>query len=188
MITTIIFDCFGVLATEGWVPFRDKTFGHDPTVLREANDLMSALSCGLLAPAEFMERMAELSGMHVDALYPVFYTNTPNEELFQWIRERKDTYAFGVLSNIGSGRFEEIFSKQQQELFDSVVLSHEIGFIKPDRRAYEVAAKKLGVAPRQCLFVDDQQKNVLAAQETGMLAIPYTDFAQFEAAVEKLLD
>lgn len=188
MIKAIIFDCFGVLATEGWIPFRDATFGHDQAMLQQANDTMRALSVGMLTPEEFMERMAELSGRSVQELHPVFYTNVPNEPLLAWIRARKQTYAFSVLSNIAPGRFEEIFSPEQRALFDDKALSYKLGFAKPDRRAYELAMHGLGRAAEECLFVDDQPKNVVAAEALGMAGIVYETQAQFEReASEKQL-
>ena len=41
-------------------------------------------------------------------------------------------------------------------LFESVVISGDYGFRKPDRRLYEVLLRSLSVAPHQCIFVDDQ--------------------------------
>lgn len=188
VIKAIIFDCFGVLATQGWIPFRDATFGHDAKMLQQANDTMRALSVGMLMPEEFMEQMAELSGKSVQELRPVFYTNIPNEPLLAWIRARKQTYAFGVLSNIASGRFEEIFSPEQRELFDDLALSGVLGFAKPDRRAYEHAMERLGHNAEECVFVDDQPKNVAAAEALGMSGIVYETQTQFEQeASEKQL-
>lgn len=188
MIKAIIFDCFGVLATEGWIPFRDKTFGHDSDKLRGANDLMQALSVGALSPDEFMERMSDLSGMSVEELKPVFYTNVPNEELFEWIRQRETLFKFAVLSNIASGRFEEIFSTTYREVFDALALSHSTGFAKPDPRAYELALDALNLSPEESVFVDDQEKNVTAAQAMGMYGIVYENQKQFEKSITKILE
>lgn len=41
---------------------------------------------------------------------------------------------------------------------------------KPDPEAYLRSASTLGLAPRQCLFIDDQERNVRAAQAVGMQA------------------
>jgi HAD superfamily hydrolase (TIGR01509 family) len=50
-------------------------------------------------------------------------------------------------------------------------VSCHTGVRKPDAEAYLGAARTLGVAPEECLFVDDRAVNVVAAREVGMDAI-----------------
>jgi HAD superfamily hydrolase (TIGR01509 family) len=50
-------------------------------------------------------------------------------------------------------------------------VSCETGIRKPDAEAYLGAARTLGVAPKECLFVDDRRVNIEAAQAIGMDAI-----------------
>lgn len=54
------------------------------------------------------------------------------------------------------------------ELFDVVLDSSEVGLRKPDPAIYRLACERLGVAPAECLFVDDLECNVAAAQRLGM--------------------
>jgi putative hydrolase of the HAD superfamily len=54
---------------------------------------------------------------------------------------------------------------------------------KPDPRAYEIVAERLGVAPGDCLFLDDREVNVLAAREVGMRAEVFRTPAQVRALV-----
>jgi putative hydrolase of the HAD superfamily len=81
-------------------------------------------------------------------------------------------YTLGLLSNI-VGDLVPIFEARHREWlahFSALTYSCEIGVAKPDRRAYEIVAERLGVAPRDCLFIDDREVNVLAAREVGMRA------------------
>ena len=52
---------------------------------------------------------------------------------------------------------------------------------KPDPEAYLHAAHALWAAPRDCLFVDDVEKNVAAAARLGMVARRFTDAATLRA-------
>jgi epoxide hydrolase-like predicted phosphatase len=54
------------------------------------------------------------------------------------------------------------------ELFDQVVISGEVGLRKPDRAVFLLAAERLGLSPRRCVFVDDTKGNVEAAEAVGM--------------------
>jgi putative hydrolase of the HAD superfamily len=65
--------------------------------------------------------------------------------------------------------------------FASLTYSCRIGVAKPDRRAYEICARQLGVEPGQVLFFDDNQANVVAAREAGMAAELFTSAAQVRA-------
>jgi 2-haloacid dehalogenase len=62
-------------------------------------------------------------------------------------------------------------------LLDDVVVSGTVGAAKPDRRAYEIAAERLGLPLERLAFVDDKQLNVDAAAALGMDAILFTDAA-----------
>ena len=45
------------------------------------------------------------------------------------------------------------------------------GILKPDPRAYEICTQQLGLPPHDCVFVDDQRRNVEGAQRAGMVAV-----------------
>lgn len=52
---------------------------------------------------------------------------------------------------------------------DHLIDCSHIGFLKPDRRAYQLALDTLGdVEPGRILFVDDQPRNAAAAEELGI--------------------
>ncbi|MFF1377220.1 HAD-IA family hydrolase [Streptomyces sp. NPDC058308] len=71
-------------------------------------------------------------------------------------------------------------------LLDDVVSSADLGIAKPDRRIYETAAARAGVAPGRCLFVDDRQENVDAAVALGMTGLLYQEPADLRAALASL--
>ena len=77
--------------------------------------------------------------------------------------------------------------KPEVEYFDSIVLSSDVGLMKPDVRIYELSASQLGVEPAECVFVDDLQKNVDGAINAGMQAIKYDSFDQFRDEIIKFL-
>lgn len=55
--------------------------------------------------------------------------------------------------------------------FDRVFASHEIGYRKPERRAFEHVASELGVAPGSILFFDDLVENVEGAKSAGLQTV-----------------
>jgi len=57
-------------------------------------------------------------------------------------------------------------------------VSCDTGLRKPDPQAYLHAASSLGLTPELCLFIDDQERNVRAAQAVGMQALRYEGAAE----------
>jgi hypothetical protein len=69
MIQAIIFDCFGVLTTEGFGVFRDKYFEGAPKKREQANALMDELNTGRLSYDGFIDGLVNLSGTSRAACY-----------------------------------------------------------------------------------------------------------------------
>jgi putative hydrolase of the HAD superfamily len=72
-------------------------------------------------------------------------------------------------------------------MFDEVVESSVVGVRKPERRFYEIACERLGVTPRECVFLDDLGVNLKPARAMGMTTIKVVDpavaLAELEAVV-----
>lgn len=185
MIKALVFDCFGVLVRDGWLPFCERHFGHDPERLSQAHSISRAMNSGHIGIKEYIAELATLTGNDPAAVAKEINQNPPNEELFSWMREWKPAYKLGLLSNAGENWLEDLFGKDNAELFDGVVLSYEIGAIKPDIQMYEAIANKLGVEPSECLFVDDQERYCVGAEAAGMKAICYQDNIQLTSELKK---
>jgi HAD superfamily hydrolase (TIGR01509 family) len=184
----IIFDCFGVLTSEGWLPLRDEYFGMDPKLLKMVNDRMKQLTSDLINQEEFEKEVAELAGINRLVIHSRMDVNAPDSRLFSYIEDiLKPKYKIAMLSNVGRDQLHKIFSLSQTELFDVMALSYETGLLKPDIQAFEDVAEKLEIVPRCCIFVDDQLHNVEGAIRAGMQGILYENFVQFQAELENKL-
>jgi putative hydrolase of the HAD superfamily len=76
------------------------------------------------------------------------------------------------------------------QLFDVIIDATYTGILKPDRRAYEMCSEALGVSAGDCVFVDDQSRNVLGAIKLGWKTVqfdvtdPATSYARALALLE----
>jgi putative hydrolase of the HAD superfamily len=52
--------------------------------------------------------------------------------------------------------------------FDGGVISAEAKASKPDKKIYEILSEKYNLVPEECLFIDDLEVNVKAAEAIGM--------------------
>ncbi|MCP5266193.1 MAG: HAD-IA family hydrolase [Burkholderiaceae bacterium] len=57
--------------------------------------------------------------------------------------------------------------------FELIVDASHTGILKPDARAYRAITDGLGLAPADCVFVDDQLRNVRGAEDFGMRAVHF---------------
>ena len=188
MIRAVIFDCFGVLTTDGWLPFKRRQFGADPGLESQATDLNKQYNSGLLTHEEFLYEIAALAGVEVPAARSAIENNVASGELFEYIRTRlKPGYKVGLLSNAGGDWLSDLFSPEQVAVFDAVGLSYQSGFVKPDERAYRDIAEKLGLQTEECVFIDDQERHCAGARDAGMQAIVYQDYEQCMSELETML-
>jgi HAD superfamily hydrolase (TIGR01509 family) len=188
MTKAIIFDCFGVLTTEGFTVFRDKYFMDEPAKREQAVALMDEHTIGRTSYEVFSQRLGELAGVEREVVSEYLEGNKPNEPLFEFIRdELKPKYKIGMLSNTGADWVHEIFEPEQLELFDDIVQSYRLRLNKPDPRIYEAAAQNLGVEPKECVMVDDSRRAYEGALGANMQAVFYENFKQMKADLEKLL-
>lgn len=65
-------------------------------------------------------------------------------------------------------------------IFETVLLSGEEKLIKPDPRFYDLLTSRLGVIPKDAVFIDDVQKNIDAAETFGLNTIWFQSPAQLE--------
>ncbi len=188
MIKAIIFDCFGVLCLDGWLPFKEKHFGKGTDLFRKATESNKRADTGLISYETFLKEVAQLANIPFSEAKKQIENNPANEELFAYISSiLKPKYKIGILSNAAENWLNELFTAEHLGLFDATALSFELGFIKPDKRAYIEIAQRLGLELEQCIFVDDQERYCLGAREAGMKAIVYKDFESLKAELEKLL-
>jgi putative hydrolase of the HAD superfamily len=103
--------------------------------------------------------------------------------LLDFLRSLRPERKVGLISNAWSGLRKVITSKHFADVFDELVISAEVGLMKPDPRIYHLALERLGVRPEESVFLDDMQINVEAARSVGMSAI---QFSEQGSSLEKL--
>ncbi len=90
----------------------------------------------------------------------------------------------GLLSNSwGGGYPHELFP----DMFDAVVISAEVGMRKPEPRIFLHAAELLRLPPAECVFIDDIEQNITAAEGLGFTGVLHTDTPTTAQRVAELL-
>ena len=151
------------------------------------------LERGECSGAEFEEllaaRLLRVDGETVVAeglLRRMFAASVPVPGMYDTIRTlRAAGFSTALLSN--SWGCDEYPRADFPGLFDTVVLSGEVGMRKPEKEIFFHAAATLGLAPAECVFIDDMEANVAAAQACGMTGVLHTETATTARALQDLL-
>ncbi|MGH6903990.1 MAG: HAD family hydrolase [Geminicoccaceae bacterium] len=59
------------------------------------------------------------------------------------------------------------------ERFESILVSADVGLIKPDPAIFELLLARIGRTPAECIYIDDNPRNVAAAAALGLDAIAF---------------
>lgn len=191
MIKAIIFDCFGVLLGNAYKLHLAEVERTDPARANEIRAINHASDMGILTREETAENIAALFDMEPDEfLHEQDQMEVPNRELLAYIAELKKDYKIGLLSNISSRERLSIrfVDGELESHFDTVVASGDEGFVKPQSEVYEIAAIRLGVAPGECVMIDDIAEFCDGARQVGMQAIQFQSNHQCVTDLNRLLN
>jgi len=183
-IKAIIFDFGGVLVggrseeeRRRWVERLGLRRGQGVGDVLYGGEEWSLVKVGAISNDEFWRRIGPRLGLHTAEeiarfRQEYFAGERLNQQLAELIRSLRGNYKLAVLSN-ASGNVDGLLRDKLgiRDLFDLVVDSACEGVAKPDRAIYELALKRLDVAPAEAVFIDDLAENVVAAAALGIHAI-----------------
>lgn len=109
--------------------------------------------------------------------------------LVDYIRSLHARYQTGVISNALSNVRVVIDHRwHMADAFDTIIISAEVGLMKPDARIFQIALQALGVQPSEAVFVDDFAHNVDGARAVGIHAIQFRNPEQVRLELEAILN
>lgn len=185
-IKALIFDNYGVLMS----PIFDSLRILLPSKLFQRIVKAGRLSdSGQISAAERAQVTIDVlnqAGYDGEAeLNKAYRRASKNDRLFQFIKNSRDKYKTAMLSNASSNINDLYKGTDLNQYFDQLILSYQVGIIKPDRRIFQLTADRLGVVPNECVFADDNPTNVAAAVACGMKGVVYTDFDTYIAELRR---
>jgi putative hydrolase of the HAD superfamily len=189
MIKAIIFDCFGVLVGRGFDETYRTVGGNPDTDRRFVSDLLAQANHGLISQKDFSEQITTQLGIsEVDWHQALKESELPNRELLDYIERLHENYKTAILSNANRGVVQgKLGQERLTQCFDEVIVSAEIGRVKPEQEMYKYAAESLEVELDECIFLDDLEGFVKAAEAIGMHGIVYKNVDQAKQAINRLL-
>ncbi|GIK84262.1 MAG: hypothetical protein BroJett025_08840 [Patescibacteria group bacterium] len=110
-----------------------------------------------------------------------------NQELLDYLLTLRTHCRLYVFTS-GTMHTDPVISHMLKPVFDGYITSIELNMPKAYPNTYKVIANKLDVTTNEILFIDDQQKNVVAAITAGANAIRYTNNTETIRQIKKLLE
>ncbi len=157
-----------------------------------ADDLINRYNTGRIQPQEFYEAVKQKFDLDIDFsefknLWCDIFSPMPGMEPL--IRELEGKIKLGVFSNTDPLHWQHICNTNPiMDVFPQPTLSFEIGLQKPALESYRIAAANVDTPAEHCLYIDDLQENVEAAQQVGMQGLQFASATQLrdELAIRKL--
>lgn len=190
MIKAIIFDCFGVIYPDTLTMVQHTYLKNDIAKQQKIREVRKVCDRGEMSRDDFWDEVARIFNIpRAELDVELDKVRGADWELLEYIKDLKKNYKTAILSNVGAGFIERIFDhdRKQQDYFDVLAVSGQIGTLKPDPKAYLYTADKLGIEPSDCVFIDDKKRMVEGAEQVGMQGIVYTSFDDFKNGLEVLL-
>jgi 2-haloacid dehalogenase len=144
----------------------------------------------------FAEGVAELSKQfpHYADLIQAYHENWRDsignhfEGTVQLMKQLKDAgYSIYGLSNWSAETFP--IAREQYDFFDlldDIIISGEVGSIKPEPEIFQIALKRIGKPANQCLFIDDALINIEQARRMGFATIHFQSPEQLKNELHRL--
>jgi 2-haloacid dehalogenase len=100
-------------------------------------------------------------------------------------RLKHDGHPLYALTNFSAETFPLIRRRFDfLQLFEYILVSAEVGLVKPDPAIYRLMLEKVGRPASECLFIDDSLKNVEAARQLGFDTIHFQSPEQLEMELQ----
>lgn len=188
-IRAVIFDLGGVLLrTEDRTPRTQLAESLGLTYYELSALIFDSLSAhqamkGEITAAEHWEAVQKTLGLPQSEFEKIprdfWGGDALDEELVDYLRDLRPHYKTGLLSNAWDDLRKMIEDEWKiDDAFDEIIISAEIGLVKPDAGIYQRMVAELDVQPGEAVFVDDFVENVAGARSQGLQAVHFIDREQ----------
>src|SRR3989344_979313 len=201
MIKHLIFDFGGVFLDlgeeNGKIHYNlEKVFDiSEEKALEIWKEHKGKLIVGSETPEEFLTRVGAILNHPISAseAHELWKkVNTMEKDSIDWalvdyVESLKKNYKIHMLSNAidldaGNSEWEDLIHKH----FDNIYKSFGIGHKKPNKEAFLHVLEKINAKPEECVFIDDLQINIDAANELGIKGVLYANLNQLKEDFESL--
>lgn len=197
MIRNIVFDIGNVLVAFDWKGYFTG-FGYSQDVvdrLAKATVLTEnwlEYDRGVLSEEEvlqrFIDRDPQLEPLIRESLSSHTGLLVMYDYAIPWIQELKSKgYGVYYLSNYSYPAYRDCSEEMKFIPYtDGGILSFQEHLVKPDAAIYELLLERYDLKAKECVFLDDTEKNIIGARNVGMQGIVFRNKQQAEEELRRL--
>lgn len=189
MIRTIIFDCFGVLYKPRHKRYYEQLLTEYPTHSEEIENLRQQTDYGFIDEQALYVAIATFTNTSLETVRQNLKNDyVRDEQVISYAQQLRSRYKVSMLSNCSAQTLQEIFNRTEQVgLFDDVLVSSDVGMVKPYPEIFILACHRLDVDVSETIMIDDSEENCEGARRAGLQAVLYQSFSQARQALEELI-
>lgn len=134
------------------------------------------IDTGYITKKEAIEIVKDRTNHTNDDLIENFWNNYNNyaiidNDVLNLIKKLKEkSYSIYLLSNINEYTYNFVKKSGLFDIVDGYVLSYQEHQIKPYVSIYNTLLNRYKLNPSECIFIDDNEKNIKTANDLGMIA------------------
>lgn len=199
MIKNVIFDIGRVLVT--YEPYEYVlSYGYDVQTSKKICNIVFEdkrwieKDRGTISDKEYLNALITENPNYTDKI-KIVYNNwltmvKPIKETVDFYMDLKNKgYKIYLLSNFSTS-YDKVESENKfLQIADGKIISYRFKTIKPEKKIYELLLSTYNLIPQECVFIDDREENIIAAQDLNINGIVFKDIestkAQFEQYINK---
>ncbi|MBN1326388.1 MAG: HAD-IA family hydrolase [Candidatus Cloacimonetes bacterium] len=193
-IENVIFDLGKVLINFDFTAFYQKLgYNARERSLDEASEAIFDFEAGKTSKQEFLDELKIIYDFDLPLdEFKILWCEIFSEmtDMIQLARKISEKYPVYIFSNTDEIHFPYIWENYPSLHFfrDNLMLSYQLGAVKPHPEAYIKALQKYDLKPEKCLFIDDHPLNIKAALNLNMKGIIHDNYEDTFLKLTSLLN
>jgi len=183
-VKAIIFDLGGVILNINYqktiTQFKNLGVITEDSYFSKSfqTDVFNQIETGKISDEEFLlelqKKNTTVSIQKLKNAWNAMLLNLPHQRI-DLLKKIKEKFSIYLLSNTNAIHIAEFKRQLGPELyhefynlFDKIYYSHEIGFRKPDPKAFQIILEENKLATDEVFFIDDSIQHINAAKKIGI--------------------
>jgi len=183
-IKAVIFDMGGVILRSDDLTSRQELANRYGVTEEQLEDIVfdsptaKVATVGQISEREHWKEVFTMLNVRAEdeqAFQDAFWAgDSCDEGLVQFLQDFRPQYKTGLLSNAWSGARDMLTHKYHCiGAFDTSIFSYEVGMAKPDPAIYHYILDLMQVKPEEAIFLDDFERNIIAANQVGIHGVRF---------------
>lgn len=181
VIKVILIDFFGVICpdlTDEWL--KDKAGANGRISRANIKAIDDRADLDKISDKQYYRELAKATGFEAQQVEDYFNDNIIiNKVIIGTLKKLINHYKIIMISNSNSTMLRNIIANYELcDYFDEILISGEVGYMKPQPEIYQLVLDKFNLKPSEIIYIDDRAQNIEAAKQLGIDSIGFVSNSQ----------